>query len=92
MFQCLAFFLVPEENRYYLVDVRYKVVPSFPYNPGWNAALVLFGAAYIFNFASICGVTSRVSFIRVITLYESTTWLSELFRKYISICTDIFFS
>ena len=55
MFQCLASF--PEENRYSLVDVHYKVVPSFPYNPRLNAAFVLLGAAYIFNLASICGVT-----------------------------------
>ena len=32
MFQCLAFFF-SGENRYCLVDVHYKVVPSFPYNP-----------------------------------------------------------
>ena len=90
MFQCLASF--PEENRYSLVDVHYKVVPSFPYNPRLNAAFVLLGAAYIFNLASICGVKSRVAFIRVITVYESTTCFSELFRMYISISTDIFFS
>ena len=82
----------PGENRYCLVDVHYKVVPSFPYNPQLNAAFVLFGAAYIFNFASICVVKSRVAFIRVITVYESTTSFSELFRIYISISTDIFFS
>ena len=67
MFQCLAFFF-SGENRYCLVDVHYKVVPSFPYNP------------------------PRVAFIRVITVYESTTSFSELFRMYISISTDIFFS
>ena len=72
LFQCLAFFL-PGENHYCLVDVHYKVVPSFPYNPRLNAAFVLFGAAYTFNFASICSVKSRVAFIRVITVYESTT-------------------
>ena len=74
----------PGENRYYLVDVHYKVVPSFPYNLRLNAAFVLFGAAYIFNFASICAVKSRVACIRVITVYKSTTSFSELFRKYIS--------
>ena len=74
----------PEENRYYLVDVHYKVVLSFPYNPRLNAAFVSFGAAYIFNFASICAVKSRVAFIRVIMVYESTTSFSELSRKYIS--------
>ena len=58
----------PGENRYCLVDVHYKVVPSFPYKP------------------------PRVAFIRVITVYESTTCFSELFRMYISISTDIFFS
>ena len=57
----------PKDNRYYLVDVHYKVVPSFPYNPRLNVAFVLFGAAYIFNFASIRGVKWRVAFIRVIT-------------------------
>ena len=67
MFQCLSFFF-SGENRYCLVDVPYKVVPSFPYNP------------------------PRVAFIRVITVYESTTSFSELFRMYISISTDIFFS
>ena len=91
MFQCLAFFL-PGENCYCLVDVHYKVEPSFSYNPRLNAAFVLFGAAYIFNFASICGVKSRVAFIRVITVYESTTSFSKLFRMYISFSTDIFFS
>ena len=79
----------PGDNRYCLVDVHYKVVPSLSYNPRLNAAFVLFGAAYIFNFASICGVKSRVAFIRVITVYESTTSFSELFL--ISISTDIFF-
>ena len=83
MFQCLAFF--PEENRYCLVCVHYKVVPSFPYNLRLNAAFVLFGAAYIFNVASICVVKSKVAFIRVITVYEPTTSFSELFRMYISI-------
>ena len=33
----------PGENRYCLVDVHYKVVPSFPYNPRLNAAFVLLG-------------------------------------------------
>ena len=61
----------PGENRYYLVDVHYKVVPSLPYNLRLKAALVLFGAAHIFfNFASICAVKSRVAFIRVITVYK----------------------
>ena len=64
-------------------------MPSFPYNPRLNAAFVLFGAAYIFNFASICAVKSRVAFIRVITVYESTTSFNELFRMYISISADI---
>ena len=91
MFQCLAFFF-PGENSYCLFDVHYKVVSSFPYNPRLSAAFVLFGAAYIFNFASICVVKSRVAFIRVITVYESTTSFSELFRMYISSSTDIFFS
>ena len=72
----------PGENRYYLVDVHYKVVPSFPYNLRLNAAFVLFGAAYIFNFASICAVKSRVACIRVITVYKSTFLIS----------TGIFFS
>ena len=57
-----------------------------------NAAFVLFGAAYIFNFASICAVKSRVALTRVITVYEFTTCFIELFRIYISIKTDIFFS
>ena len=92
MFQCLAFFFFPGENSYCLFDVHYKVVSSFPYNPRLSAAFVLFGAAYIFNFASICVVKSRVAFIRVITVYESTTSFSELFRMYISSSTDIFFS
>ena len=93
MFLCLAFFF-SGENRYCLVDVNYKVALIFPYNLRLNAAFVLFGAAYIFNFASICGVESRGAFIRVITVYESTTSFSELklFRMYISISTDIFFS
>ena len=82
----------PEENRYCLVDVHYKVVPSFHYNLPLNATFVLFGAAYIFNFASSCAVKSRVAFISVITVYESTTSFSELFSVYISISTDIFFS
>ena len=88
MFQCLAFFF-PGENCYCLVDVHYKVVPSLKV---FKRRIRLICAAYIFNFASICGVKSRVAFIRVITVYESTTSFSELFRMYISISTDIFFS
>ena len=66
---------------------------SSHYNPRLNAAFVLFGAACIFRFASICEVKSRVAFIRVLTVFESTTCFSELFCKlYISISTDIFFS
>ena len=91
MFQCVAFF--PGENRYCLVDVHYKVVSSFHYNPRLNATFVLFGAACIFRFPSICEIKSRVAFIRVLTVYEPTTGFSELFCKlYISISTDIFFS
>ena len=60
----------PGENRYCPVHVHYKVVPSFPYNPRLNAAFALFGAAYIFNFASICAVKSRVAFIRLIETFR----------------------
>ena len=81
MFPCLAFFF----QERIIAWLMYKVVPSFP------SAFVLFGAAYIFNFASICGVKSRVAFIRVITVYESTTCFSELSRMYISVTTDILF-
>ena len=45
-------------------------MPSFAYNPRLNAAFVLFGAAYIFNFAALCTVKSRVAFVRVITVYD----------------------
>ena len=82
MFPCLAFFF---QERIVIAWLMYKVVSSFP------SAFVLFGAAYIFYFASICGVKSRVAFIRVITVYEFTTCFSELSRMYISVSTDILF-
>ena len=91
MFQCLAFFFSWRESLLPGWCIS-KSGAEFPYNPRLNAALVLFGVVYIFNFASICGVKSRVAFIRVITVYESTTSFSELFQMYISASTDIFFS
>ena len=45
----------PGENRYCLVDVHYKVVPSLSYNPRLNAAFVLFGAAFFLTLLPSAG-------------------------------------
>ena len=57
-----------------------------------DAAFVLFGAAYILNFASICGVKSRVAFIRVITAcFRTFPYVHFCFYGYIFLMVVLVF-
>lgn len=69
VFQCLPFFLffLGKTLLSGWCTLQSTAELSF-YNPRLSGAFVLFRAAYIFNFAAICGVKSRVAFIRVNTV------------------------
>ena len=53
----------------------------FSYHPRENAAFFWLGAAFIGNFASICGVYSRVVFNRINTVNKSFNPSATVLRK-----------